>query len=162
MRKITIVVASSGKNLELAQMIKQQIDEQKFKTAIISLDELELPLYTVSNEGKGIPKNAMKLTDDLVRSDALIILSPEYNGGVAPSLNNAISWISRSNKDWRAAFNGKMTIIGTHSGSGGSHVLMAMRLQLSYVGANVLGKQILTNDNKELNIDLLKSALNEL
>ena len=59
--------------------------------------------------------------------------------------------MSRSGEDWRDVFNGKSALIATHSGGGGAHVLMAMRHQLSYVGMNVLGRQLLTNYGKQLN-----------
>ena len=161
MKKITILTASQGKNAELGQKIKE-IAEKKFNCELIDLVELNLPLYSEAEEEKGVPKNAKDLSFSLSSSEGLIVIAPEYNGSFPPSLNNAICWISRSGKDWREAFNEKTTLIATHSGGGGQHVLMAMRQQLSFLGANVLGRQLLTNYNKELNIDSLHQCLAQM
>ena len=161
MKKITILTASQGKNAELGQKIKE-VAEKNFKCELVDLVELNLPLYSEDKEEKGIPKKAKDLSDSLSESEGLVFIAPEYNGSVPPSLNNAICWISRSGKNWREAFNGKTTLIATHSGGGGHHVLMAMRQQLSFLGANVLGRQLLTNYNKELNIDSLNQCLAQM
>ena len=119
-------------------------------------------MYSEVEEEKGIPQKAKELSDSLSNSEGLIFIAPEYNGSVPPCLNNAICWISRSGKNWREAFNGKTTLIATLSGGGGHHVLMAMRQQLSFLGANVLGRQLLTNYNKELNVDSLNECLAQM
>ena len=161
MKSITILIASQGKNAELGNKIKQ-VAEKSFKCELIDLIDLRLPMYSESEEEKGIPEKAEKLSKKLVESDSLIFIAPEYNGSIPPSLNNAICWISRSGKNWREAFNGKTTLIATHSGGGGHHVLMAMRQQLSFLGANVLGRQLLTNYNKELNEESLNQCLEQM
>ncbi len=162
MKNILILVGSSGKNAELAQSIQDIGLSAGYKLTIKNLIELNLPLYSSVEEAKGIPSSAKELTDEIISAEALIVISPEYNGSMAPSINNAIAWVSRAHEDWRKAFNGKSTLIATHSGGGGSHVLMALRHQLSYVGANVLGRQILTNFSKELNSESLKACLAQL
>ena len=161
MKNMTILIASQGKNAELGNKIKQ-VAEKMFKCDLVDLVDLDLPLYSELEEEKGIPNKAKNLSKSLEKSDCLIVIAPEYNGSVPPSLNNAICWISRSGKSWRDAFNGKSTLIATHSGGGGHHVLMAMRQQLSFLGANVLGRQLLTNYNKELNEESLNQCLEQM
>ena len=161
MKKITILTASQGKNSELGKKILE-IAEKDFKCKFVDLVDLNLPLYSEAEEEKGIPQKAKELSDSLSNSEGLVFIAPEYNGSVPPCLNNAICWISRSGKTWREAFNGKTTLIATHSGGGGHHVLMAMRQQLSFLGANVLGRQLLTNYNKELNVDSLNECLAQM
>ena len=109
MKSITILIASQGKNAELGNKIKQ-VAEKSFKCELIDLIDLRLPMYSESEEEKGIPEKAEKLSKKLVESDSLIFIAPEYNGSIPPSLNNAICWISRSGKNWREAFNGKTTL----------------------------------------------------
>lgn len=162
MKKIIILVASTGNNLKLSQTISEVANTSNFLCEIINLVELSLPLYSTAEEEKGIPSKAKELSKILKLSDAIVAIAPEYNGSLPPCLNNAICWISRTGKDWREAFNGKPTLIATHSGGGGTHVLMAMRQQFSYLGANVLGRELLTTNNKKLNLDSLNKCLKQL
>jgi chromate reductase, NAD(P)H dehydrogenase (quinone) len=162
MKKIIILVASIGNNLKLSQQICEVATASNFSCEIINLVELSLPLYSTLEEEKGIPSKANELSNVIKSSDAIISIAPEYNGSLPPCLNNAICWISRASKDWREAFNGKPTLIATHSGGGGSHVLMAMRQQFSYIGANVLGRELLTTNNKTLNLGSLDKCLKQL
>lgn len=162
MSKLVILSASSGKNLELAKSIEEMAQSMGFTSEVMDLIELDLPLYSIKEESKGIPCQAKELTEVVKSAGSLVFLSPEYNGSIAPSFNNAIAWISRATEDWREAFSGKSALIGTHSGGGGAHVLMALRMQLSFIGMNVLGRQILTNFSKPLNPESLKSCLGQL
>jgi chromate reductase, NAD(P)H dehydrogenase (quinone) len=164
MSQITILVASVGKNLELAAELEKVASEQGASTKIINLVELGLPLYSTIEEKNGIPDKACQLTKTMQESNAVMVVAPEYNGSVPPALNNAIAWISRSTDgdDWRGAFNGKPAVIATHSGGGGAHALVSMRQQLSYLGMNVLGRQLLTNYGKPLNPDSAKAVIAQL
>jgi chromate reductase len=160
--KIVILSASQGKNLELSHTLKDLALEAGAEVHVVDLVELDLPLYNTKTEEGGVPEKAKELAQILIASDSFIVNAPEYNGSFPPSLNNAISWISRSGDDWRAAFNNKPCLIGTHSGGGGMNVLTAMRMQLSYIGTNVLGRTLLTNFNKPLNLDSAKECIKNL
>jgi NAD(P)H-dependent FMN reductase len=147
--------------MELANKFLAYLKGRGEEVSIVDLPNLELPLYSPLTEEK-VPAQALKLAEKLINSKALIFVAPEYNGAVPPVLNNAIAWISRTGKDWRNAFNGKPAVIATHSGGGGAHVLMAMRSQLSFIGMNVIGRQILTNFGKELNEDSMVAVLDQI
>ncbi|MGB0454470.1 MAG: NADPH-dependent FMN reductase [Bacteriovoracaceae bacterium] len=162
MKKLVVLVASMGKNVELGNKVIEVAKSKNFETSLVNLVELGLPLYSTLEEENGIPEKAINLANQLADSDGIAVIAPEYNGSIPPVLNNSIAWISRSSKDWRNSFNAKPTFIGTHSGGGGAYVLMAMRQQLSYLGANVIGRQLLTNFGKELNIESLESCLDQL
>lgn len=162
MKTILIVSASAGSNLKLAHELSKEISNQNAKALIIELTSLGLPLYHTQEEDNGIPKQAIELANSIKESSALIFLAPEYNGLIPPSLNNAIAWVSRTGENWREAFNNKVCAIGTHSGGGGVHVLIAMRQQLSFLGCNVLGRQIITNFSKALNNESAKAIIEQL
>ena len=89
-------------------------------------------------------------------------VAPEYNGSIPPTLSNAIAWLSVGTEDFRELFNGKGAAIATHSGGGGQKVLVAMRLQLSHLGVNVLGRELLTSSQRELNEDSARAVLGML
>ena len=163
--KISIIVASNNNNLKLAQQLHEIAQEMGQNSQIINLVEEELPLYTSKvQKEQGIPEKVTALADVIIKTNAMIFVAPEYNGGIPPTLTNAIAWLSVSQEgdDWRSCFNGKSAVVATHSGGGGQHVLLAMRSQLSYIGMNVVGRQIITNYSKSLNPDSAKQIIEQL
>lgn len=163
MTTITIITASDNHNLALAKKAEKALTKKNIATTFINLVSLNLPLYTPSYQKEnGIPETIHALTKTLTHTKSFLFVAPEYNGSIPPSLTNLIAWISVSTKDWRACFNQKTAAIATHSGSGGSLVLAAMRLQLSYIGLNVLGRQIHTHYDKKLDTSTLDNVLIQL
>ncbi len=159
---ILIVVASHNKNLELAQKIYEEVGKQGLAGEIIDLTEVDLPLYTSRLKDDQANELAVSYQKRIASAKSLVVVAPEYNGSIPPTLSNFIAWISVCTKDWREAFNGKPAVIATHSGGGGVHGLMAMRQQLSYVGMNVLGRQLQTNYQKALNEESLEAVIAEV
>lgn len=159
---IVIIAASNHKNLELAYKLSDIARQLGEETQIIDLVEVDLPLYTPKNEKKGIPNKAKQLAQKLINSDKMIFVAPEYNGGIPPTLNNMLAWLSIIGDDWRACFNGKSAALATYSGGGGQYVLLAMRAQLSYIGMNIIGRQVLTNSGKQFNPDSATEVIQQL
>ena len=158
-----VFFASQGKNMELAQRIGDELMSQSKQFELIDLVGLELPLYDERQEEKYKPSEKLEVVlSKMKASSSQVFIAPEYNGSVPPVLNNFIAWTSRASKDWRECFNEKKCLIATHSGGGGAHVLMSMRSQFSFIGMNVLGRQLLTNYNKELSEESLKASVRQL
>ena len=61
------------------------------KTSAINLNSFELPLY---HGDLKTPANVKKLIRKMKGFDAIVITTPEYNGGLTPLLKNAIDWTS--------------------------------------------------------------------
>lgn len=163
MKKIIILSGSNNNNLKLSNEVLAEVLKQGASGEVIDLTTLSLPVYTTTEEKKGIPAEIRPYVDKLSQADAMVAIAPEYNGGVPPVVTNFISWISRAgNEDWRACFNGKKMALGTHSGSGGMQLLNAMRMQFSYLGMIVIGRQLHTHYKKELNPDSLKEVISHL
>jgi chromate reductase len=151
MKNILIITASNGHNLKLAKSFKDKYQELDAKAAIIDLVDLDLPLYSPKTEQElGVPAKLAPILDQVDAADGLVFCAPEYNGGVPPTLTNFIAWTSRADKDWRKFFNGKTAVIASFSGSGGINVLNSMRVQLSYIGCNVVGRHIQTHMKQPL------------
>ena len=160
---VIIFTASSGNNLSLALKFKEALDNKSVSSEVINLEGLHLPLYSSDEKTKeSLPENFNKIQDKLKKVNKMIFVAPEYNGSVPPNFNNFLAWCSVLSDDWRLFFNGKKAIIATHSGGGGAHVLMHMRMQLSFVGMDVIGREILTNYKKPLNHDSLKAVIDQL
>lgn len=163
MKKIAIILASVKKNRELAVNIQEVITELECESEIINLVALDFPMYTsVIEDEKGIPKEVEALAKHLQSFDAFVVVSPEYNGSMPPVLNNAIAWVSRVGDDFRAIFNQKFIAIASHSGGGGMRGNDAVRAMFSYVGANVLTREILTNYGKEYKKSTAVGVIEEL
>ena len=107
MKKILIISATSGNNLTLANKIGKLFE---IETEIISIEDYELPLYT--GKLKLEDKTAINgLCQKVIDASGFVFCGPEYNGGSAPILTNAITWISVTTDHWRDAFTNKMVEI---------------------------------------------------
>src|SRR6185295_11109740 len=61
----------------------------------IDLRDFNLPIYDGDIEAAGFPEGAQRLHAIFKQHNALLICTPEYNGGVAPLTKNALDWASR-------------------------------------------------------------------
>jgi NAD(P)H-dependent FMN reductase len=61
----------------------------------IDLREFNLPIYDGDIETKAWPEGMLRLRELFKQHNSLLIVTPEYNGGVAPLTKNAIDWVSR-------------------------------------------------------------------
>jgi chromate reductase len=60
------------------------------------LRALALPLYDGDLEhASGVPAPALRLRDAVLAHDALVLVTPEYNGFPTPLVLNAFDWVSR-------------------------------------------------------------------
>ena len=160
---ILILAASDGQNLELSRQLSNLLKELFLPHELVQLSTLELPLYGVAAELKGIPENAKWLQVKMSEAKGFVLVAPEYNGSLPPLLNNAIAWVSRCGVDnWRGSFAQKFTALATHSGGGGAKVLAAMRAQMEHLGCNVLARQLLTTPALPLKLENAKAVLLEL
>lgn len=163
MKNIGILVASVKKNMDLALNIQEVITDLGAKSELINLVALDLPMYTsIIEDEKGIPNEVKDLATYLQTFDAFIIVSPEYNGSMPPVLNNTIAWVSRVGDDFRAIFNQKFAALASYSGGGGMRGNDAVRAMFSYIGANVLSREIINNYSKEYKRETVVSVVKEL
>lgn len=80
---------SINQQLETALMIKAaalEVDEVK-----IDLNDYEMPLFHGDLKP---PQTVQALIDRLKNVDAVVIVTPEYNGSLPPLLKNVIDWTS--------------------------------------------------------------------
>jgi chromate reductase len=59
-------------------------------------DLADIPLYNGDIEKEGIPEPVIRFAEAIAHSDALLVVTPEYNGGIPGVLKNALDWASRS------------------------------------------------------------------
>ena len=85
------LIAEAGKILKNSPDITQ--DAADFR-------EFEMPVYDGDlEESSGIPNGAKELIRRIRSADAIVLSTPEYNGGIPGALKNAIDWVSRDDEN---------------------------------------------------------------
>ena len=162
---LLVIAASNGENLKLAERFAAHARARHLSAEVLDLTELDLPLFTPRALAAGTPSAVMPLQQKLASATHWVICTPEYNGSIPPVLTSAIAWLSVQGDDFRSLFNGRPVAIATRSGSGGTTVLAALRLQLAHLGAHVVGRQLVstsTNSAKDESIADLIHRLQQL
>ncbi len=99
----------------------------------------EVPFYNEDLDGPGdVPAPAQALRAAVQRADALLVVTPEYNGSLPAALKNAIDWTSRPFQ--HGAITGKpVAVVGTsHGRYGGVWAHDDTRKTAGIAGARVL------------------------
>lgn len=159
---LLILAASHGENLKLAQRFLSAAVDLGVSASLIDLTTLNLPLFTPQAQAAGPPTALEALAEQLEGASHWVICTPEYNASIPPVLTSAVAWLSVHSSDFRALFDNRPIAIATHSGSGGTTVLTALRLQLVYLGANVLGRQLLSNEFRPVHQETVVEILQRL
>lgn len=138
------IAASNGENLSLAHRFVAAALDQDLSAAVLDLIAIDLPLFTPRAHAAGTPPAISGLHDQLRGAVRWVICAPEYNGSIPPVLTSAIAWLSTQGNDFRTLFNDRAVVIATHLGRGGYGVMAALRLQLAYLGAHVVARQLVS------------------
>jgi len=123
---------SGSINKQLEKALIKRFKRAGGKTSSINLAAYDLPLY---NGDIKTPPGVKKLIRKIKSCDGVVVVSPEYNGGITPVLKNAIDWTSTIGTD-----HFKSPYWGVASCSPGAMSgIMGMR-QLNYILMRVGGK----------------------
>jgi NAD(P)H-dependent FMN reductase len=100
MRSIEIPVLSGSarigrQSLKVARFILSTMNaDQRFETELIDLGEYDFPIMEQRlSEMQSPPSALQSFSDKLQRADGLIIVSPEYKGGMPGALKNAFDYL---------------------------------------------------------------------
>jgi chromate reductase, NAD(P)H dehydrogenase (quinone) len=111
--------------------------------AVEVFDELRaVPPYDADEDGGGVSPAVQHLRDRIAAADALLVITPEYNGSIPGVLKNAIDWASRPHR--HSALWGKTAAIaGATTGSYGAMWALAdLRRVLGIAGARVIDTEV--------------------
>jgi chromate reductase len=95
-----LLIAGSARegalSVRLRNAARQLADAAGAQTSVLDLRALALPIYDGDIEAtQGVPAAAQTLRDAIAGHDAVLIVTPEYNGFPTPLLINAFDWLSR-------------------------------------------------------------------
>ena len=83
-------------NEVLRRHMSMKLREAGVSVTDIDLNEFEMPIFNQDIEDAGdTPEAAKRLADIFRTTDIVLIISPEYNGGVPPLVVNVVAWLSR-------------------------------------------------------------------
>jgi chromate reductase, NAD(P)H dehydrogenase (quinone) len=91
-----------------------------------------IPLYDGDVEiEQGLPARAAELKERIVGSDALLLVTPEYNNSIPGTFKNAIDWLTRPAADVPRVFrNRPVGLIGASPGAYGTLLSQTAWLQV--------------------------------
>ncbi len=160
---LLIITASNGENLKLANRFIQTGKELGATPELLDLTTLDLPLYNPRIHAEsGVPVLARQLNTQMSSYKRWVICAPEYNGSIPPVFTSALAWLSVQEEDFRHLFNGRPIAIASFSGGGGMELLLSLRIQLTHLGAQVVGRQLMSNNNKPAKDESIKELLERL
>jgi len=138
---------SDSYNKKLAREAAETAGKMGARVTLIDLKDFSMPFYDADLEvSDGMPKNAKRLRDLMIASDAVVISSPEYNHSIPAVLKNTLDWVSRSEKGGgsKEAFKGKKFVIMSAAAgkSGGASALGHLRAIIEDCGGEVLQHQV--------------------
>lgn len=98
-----------------------------------------IPLYNEEIREQGLPAPVMTLRDQIMKADAILIATPEYNYSIPGVLKNAIDWASRPPSQ---PFEGKpiALISASPGGFGGARAQYHLRQVFIYLNGLILNR----------------------
>ena len=82
-------------NEVLRRHLSQKLREAGIAVTDLDLADFDMPVFNEDLEADATPESAKRLAELFRDHDIVLIVSPEYNGGVTPLIVNTISWLSR-------------------------------------------------------------------
>jgi chromate reductase len=105
----------------------------------------ELPLYDadIDAEGEDAPDAVDDLRERIDEADALLVVTPEYNGSISGALKNAIDWASRPPGGGAALWGKTVAVAGATTGQYGAiWAQQDLRRILGIAGARVIAGEL--------------------
>lgn len=88
------IVGSLRRN-SYSQAILNGLAERLPEGVALEMRDVRLPLYDQDEDGPNTPSSVKDFRDAIAASDAVLLVTPEFNYGVPGPLKNALDWASR-------------------------------------------------------------------
>jgi NAD(P)H-dependent FMN reductase len=94
--RIAVLVGSlrpDSLNRRVAELLVERAPEGVVLEIVDGLSDV--PFYDERLDAEAVPASAVALRETVAAADAVLAVTPEYNGTMPAVLNNAIDWLSR-------------------------------------------------------------------
>ncbi|MFY4774123.1 NADPH-dependent FMN reductase [Metabacillus sp. RGM 3146] len=142
-----ITVLSGGPRKTGRTKIAANYIAEKFNTELVDLSELILPVFT-GEESQYENKAVKELQEKVRAAEGIVLLSPEYHGGMSGALKNALDFLNSEYFAQKSV--ALLTVAG--GGKGGINTLNQLRVIMRALYANAIPKQLVLDPhcfNKE-------------
>lgn len=134
-----VVIPGSLRKASLTRQFARAIKKIAPKDMDISVFELhDIPIYNQDVENlEGFPSAVQLMRDAVAEADALIFVTPEYNGSMSGVMKNAVDWLSR---DGLLGKKIAAPISGSPGALGATKAQESLRAVMSHLGMHVLSR----------------------
>lgn len=136
------IVALAGSNSSVSinfQLVNFTVNKVQHKSVkVLNLADFPFPMYSYDEEkNNGHPTTLVRLKNDLLESDGLILSVNEHNGQLSAYFKNVLDWLSRLERGFLN--NKKIFLMATSTGKlGGSSALNAAASLLPRFGGEIV------------------------
>jgi chromate reductase len=99
LQKTAITLCGSLRQNSINEVLRRHMSAKLREAGVIVTDldlaDFDMPIFNQDLEAAHTPDAAKRLAELFRTHDIVLIISPEYNGGVTPLIANTIAWISR-------------------------------------------------------------------
>jgi NAD(P)H-dependent FMN reductase len=134
---------SGAYSVQLRDAARRIAEAAGARTRVLDLRALALPLYDGDIEARdGVPAAVATLRDAIGEHDALVIVTPEYNGFPTPLVINAFDWLSRLPDGLKTTADKPVALLSSSPGLlGGLRAMNFLRQYLQMVFAMLVVPQ---------------------
>jgi NAD(P)H-dependent FMN reductase len=139
---------SGAYSVKLRDVARRVAEAAGARTSVLDLRALALPVYDGDIEAReGVPAAAATLRDAIRDHDAVVIVTPEYNGFPTPLVINAFDWLSRLSDGLKTTADMPVALLSSSPGAlGGLRAMNFLRqyLQMAFAMLVVPQQQALS------------------
>lgn len=138
MNQLRIVVSSTRPTRighKVTQWVRKQVDPTRWEVKILDLAEINLPFFDeedMPRSGNYAKAHTQAWASEVFESDALVIVTPQYNRSFPAPIKNAIDYLYA---EWEAK---PIALVG-YGWSGASDAVADLTKVLTHVQADVVG-----------------------
>ncbi|AZB42026.1 NADPH-dependent oxidoreductase [Bacillus sp. FJAT-42376] len=163
---MNLLVLSGGPRKHGRSAVAAKHISEAHQTELIDLSSFGLPMYT-GEEAQADDSQVKKLKAAAEKADGFVLISPEYHGGVAGALKNALDFLNSGYFAQKPV--ALVSVAG--GGKGGINTLNQMRTIMRALYANAIPKQLVLDPHcfdmeaktvKEEPAELVRDLINDL
>src|SRR3982750_1878173 len=98
-QKTAITLCGSLRKESINEVLRRHMSAKLREAGVavtdLSLADFEMPMFNEDLEAEHTPEAAKRLAELFRTTDIVLIITPEYNGGITPLIANTLAWVSR-------------------------------------------------------------------